>query len=169
MNAYENPAYLAALRERYPEERALELLELDVHLMIYPNLLLHTRANHYRVIKPLAVDRTEVWAYPCRLSGAPADVNETLVVNTSHHCSAMGEVQVDDMQAFNWVQAGLQNDAVEWVMFKLYGDDHEEDERGRFRCASPGEAIIRFQYREWQRLMGAGELVTRIPDLPVRA
>jgi benzoate/toluate 1,2-dioxygenase subunit alpha len=153
MNAYENPAYFAALRAKYPEERARELLELDVHLMIYPNLLMQTRANHFRVIKPLAVDRTEVWAYPCRLAGAPQDVNDALVVNTSHHVSAMGEVQVDDMQAFDWVQKGLQNEAMEWANFKLFGVNHHEDERGQFACESPSEGIIRYQYREWAKLM----------------
>jgi phenylpropionate dioxygenase-like ring-hydroxylating dioxygenase large terminal subunit len=167
MNAYLNPAYYAALREKYAEERARELLELDVHLMIYPNLLMHSRANHYRVIKPIAVDRTDVWAYPCRLGGAPKDVNDTLMLNTSHHVSAMGEVQVDDMQAFHWVQSGLQNEGMEWVLFKLGGANWQEDERGQFQCESPSEGIIRYQYREWARLMGANEVAVRIPRIPV--
>jgi benzoate/toluate 1,2-dioxygenase subunit alpha len=169
MNSYANPAYFAALREKHSEERAREMLELDLHLMIYPNLLVHTRTNHYRVIKPLAVDQTEIWTYPCRLAGAPPDVNDALMVNTSHHVSAMGEVQVDDMQAFRWVQSGLQNEAMEWVKFKLFGVNHQVDENGDFRCESYSEGTIRAQYREWAKLMGAGELVTRIPELPVKA
>lgn len=166
MNAYRNPAYFEALRTKYDEERARELLELDVHLMIYPNLLMHSRANHYRVIKPLAVDKTEVWAYPCRLAGAPPDVNDALLLNTSHHVSAMGEVQVDDMQAFDWVQSGLENETMEWVLFKLGGANWREDERGQFQCDSPSEGIIRYQYREWARLMVAGELAA-IPGITV--
>lgn len=164
MNSYENPAYLAALEQRYPPERARELMELDVHLMIYPNLLLHSRTNHYRVIKPLAVDLTEVWTYPAAMAGATDDVNELLVINTSHHVSAMGEVQVDDMQVFNWVQAGLQNEAMEWLLFKLTGINHRVEPNGEFECESPSEGIIRYQYREWSRLMSAGEVLRGVPS-----
>ena len=53
MDAYSaDPTYLEALERRDGPERARELLELDWHIMIYPNLLLHTRLNHYRVINP---------------------------------------------------------------------------------------------------------------------
>jgi benzoate/toluate 1,2-dioxygenase subunit alpha len=153
MNAYANPDYRDFLQRKFPGERAQDMLELDLHMMIYPNLLLHTRMNHYRVVKPLAVDRTEVWAYPCRLRGAPEDVNDTLVLNTSHHVSAMGEVQVDDMQAFTWVQSGLQVEDMEWVLFKLHGADEHVNRHGEIEGYGPSEEIIRHQYREWQRLM----------------
>jgi benzoate/toluate 1,2-dioxygenase alpha subunit len=156
MNGYENPAYLEALRRKHTEEKAQELLELDLHMMIYPNLLLHTRMNHYRVIKPLAVNRTEIWAYPCNLKGAPADVNETLALHTSHHCSPMGEVQVDDLQAFTWISEGLQAEEMEWCLLKLYGAEHQDEPNGEFACHSPSEGILRYQYREWSRLMAAG-------------
>jgi benzoate/toluate 1,2-dioxygenase subunit alpha len=163
MNSYENPAYLAALEQRHGAERARELMELDVHLMIYPNLLLHSRTNHYRVIKPIAVDQTEIWTYPAALKGAPNDVNESLAINTSHHVSAMGEVQVDDMQVFGWVQSGLQNEAMEWLMFKLTGVNHCVDDSGGFQCESPSEAIIRYQYREWRKLMSGEEALRLLP------
>jgi phenylpropionate dioxygenase-like ring-hydroxylating dioxygenase large terminal subunit len=156
MNAYANPKYKEALAQKYGEARAGELVELDTHMMIYPNLLLHTRMNHYRVIKPLAVDHTEVWTYPCKLKGAPDDVNEINILNTSHHCSAMGEVQVDDIQCFAWVQEGLKVEEMEWVVFKLYGEDERFDENGEMECRGTSEGIIRYQYKEWARLMGQG-------------
>jgi benzoate/toluate 1,2-dioxygenase subunit alpha len=170
MNSYENPAYLAALEQRHTPERARELMELDLHLMIYPNLLMHTRTNHFRVIKPLAVDQTEIWTYPATFKGAPKDVNDALVINTSHHVSAMGEVQVDDMQVFNWVQSGLQNEAMEWLMFKLTGVNQRVEDSGEFQCESPSEGIIRYQYREWCKLMGGDEIVRLVPgDLTAEA
>jgi hypothetical protein len=155
MNAYENPAYMESLKSKFPEDEAREMRDLDLHMMIYPNLLLHTRMNHYRVIKPLAVDRTEVWAYPCRLKGAPDDVNEALVLNTSHHCSAMGEVQVDDLTAFDWVQNGLKVEDMEWVLLKLHGSEPTVNEYGEHECQGASEGIIRYQYKEWARLMAA--------------
>ena len=155
MNAYTNPEYLKALGAKHGDNRAKELLDMDLHMMIYPNLLMHTRMNHYRVIKPLAVDHTEIWAYPCKLKGAPKDVNDTLFLNTSHHVSAMGEVQVDDLQCFAWVQEGLQVEDMEWVLLKLAGDNLHVNEHGENEWTGASEEMIRYQYREWAKLMGA--------------
>lgn len=155
MNAYEDPVYLTALERRHTPERARELRDLDLHMTIYPNLLLHTRQNHFRVVKPVAVDRTEVWGYPCRLKGAPERVNEVLVLNTSHHCSAMGEIQVDDMRGLAWVQEGLQADALEWLLFKLHGENEQVNEHGELEWSGAGEGVIRHQYAAWAELMAA--------------
>ncbi len=153
MNAYANPEYLKLMQAKYGPERAQDLLELDVHIMIYPNLLLHTRMNHYRVLRPTAVDRTEVWSYPCKLKGAPRDVNDTLILNTAHHVSSMGEVQVDDLQAFTWVQDGLQVEDMDWVLFKLVGENVHVNEHGEREWHNTSEEMIRHEYVEWRRLM----------------
>jgi phenylpropionate dioxygenase-like ring-hydroxylating dioxygenase large terminal subunit len=158
MNAYDNPEYRKALSARVGPDRAEELADMDIHLVIYPNLLIHVRMNNFRVIRPLAVDRTEVWTYPCKLKGAPDDVNETLVLNTSHHVSAMGEIQVDDLQSYIWTQEGLQAEDMEWILLKLHGEDERVNEHGEFEWRGTSEEIIRSQYREWGRLMAAGEL-----------
>ena len=163
MNAYANPEYLKLIQGKHGADRAQELLEMDLHIMIYPNLLLHTRMNHYRVLKPLSVDRTEVWAYPCRMKGAPADVNDTLIMNTAHHVSAMGEVQVDDLQAFGWIQDGLQVEDMEWVLLKLHGEDAHVNEHGELEWYSASEEPVRHQYAEWRRLMAGDRAKTAAP------
>lgn len=155
MNAYDDD-YLRMMAERVGMERALELRDADIHLIIYPNLLVHVRMNHYRVIKPVSVDHTIVNTYPCRLAGASKRVNDALIHNTSHHVSAAGEVQVDDLQAFNWLQEGLGSGALEWIPFKLYGEDeHTELDNERVSFGT-SEGAIRGQYCEWARLMSAG-------------
>ena len=125
---------------------------MDMHVMIYPNLLLHHRLNHYRVVKPVAVDRTEVHTYPCKLVGAPDDLNELLIRSTGVHVSPGGDVQVDDLEAFARVQAGLQTEAVEWLLFKLRGDEYVNDQ-GELANTGISEMIQRGYYREWRRLM----------------
>ena len=153
MNAYANPAYFEALKAKYGDNRAKELMEMDLHMMIYPNLLMHMRMNHYRVIRPVAVDHTEIWVYPCKLKGAPKDVNDALFLNTSHHVSAMGEIQVDDIQSFAWVQEGLQVEEMEWVLFKLCGENKRPNEHGEQEWTGASEEMIRYQYDEWARLI----------------
>ncbi|MPZ15563.1 MAG: Rieske 2Fe-2S domain-containing protein [Chloroflexi bacterium] len=147
------PAYFAALRERRGEARARELARTDLHVMIYPNLILHTNYNHYRVIRPLAVDHTEINTYPCRLVGAPDEVNEALVAASALHVSPAGRVQVDDLEAFSRVQRGLAVEAAEWVLFKMRGVDEHVNEYGELECRFLSEMIPRGYYREWLRLM----------------
>ncbi len=152
-DAFDDPDYLAALAARYGSERAHEIAETDVHVMIYPNLLLHTRMNHYRVIKPMAVDRTEIHTYPCKLVGAPDRMNAIIVAYAAQHVSAGGEVQVDDLKAFACVQEGLQVEALEWVLFKLRGENERLNDHGEWEGTGMSELIQRCQYREWARLM----------------
>ncbi len=151
-DCYQNDEYLAMLTRRYGEEQAKEMARVDMHVMIYPNLLLHHRLNHYRVVKPVAVDRTEVYTFPCKLVGAPDDLNELLVRSTAIHVSPGGDVQVDDLEAFARVQAGLQTEAVEWLLFKLRGDEDVNDQ-GELTNVGISEMIQRGFYREWRRLM----------------
>ncbi len=153
LDAYEDPSYLDALTARDGRERAEMLRGLDVHLAIYPNLLIHTRMNHFRVIRPIAVDRTEVYAFPCLLLGASDAVNARLTANTSEHCSAAGRVQVDDMQAFNWAQQGVASHSVEWFNLKLDGEQVTRRPDGIVEWYGASEEALRNQYRNWVQLM----------------
>jgi benzoate/toluate 1,2-dioxygenase subunit alpha len=155
LDVVRDPGYVAALAERHGEQRARELAERDVHVIVYPNLLLHVRLCHYRVVKPIAVDRTEVHAYPCRLLGAPDAVNEKLIQYSARHVSAGGEVQVDDLEAFARVQTGLRVQALEWVLFKLKSGQEYENEHGERVNEGISEMLHRGQYTQWRRLMAA--------------
>jgi len=151
------PSYLAALTEARGAQHARELAGTDIHLMVYPNLILHTNYCHYRVIKPIAVDHTEINTYPCRLVGAPDELNEALIAATSVHVSPAGRVQVDDLEAFARVQKGLAVEAAEWVLFKMRGVDEHVNEHGELECRFLSEMIPRGYYREWARLMSEGD------------
>lgn len=150
-------AYVEALTRRDGVERAVALRDTDLHILIYPNLLLHTRFNHYRVVKPVSVDRTEIDVYPCTLDGAPDSFNEQLVHDSADHVSPVGLVQVDDMQAFDWVQDGLASGALDWMPLKLHGGDEHVNADGYLEWTGASEGVIRNQYLEWARLMSAGQ------------
>lgn len=147
------PQYVAQLTERHGGARADELACADLHLMVYPNLILHTLYAHYRVIRPIAVDRTEINTYPCRLVGAEDAINEALLRATALHVSPAGRVQVDDLETFARVQRGLRSEAMDWVLFKMRGIDEHVNEDGELECRFLSEMIPRGYYREWRRLM----------------
>jgi benzoate/toluate 1,2-dioxygenase subunit alpha len=148
MNAY-NDEFRDQLVADHGAETARQIMEMDLHMIVYPNLLLHSRMNHYRLIKPVSVDYTEVATYPCKLKGAPKSVNDVLIQNSSHHCSAVGEIQVDDMQAFKWVQEGLGSEGIDWVLMKLTGEDEHINADGELEWFGASEGGLRVQYQEW--------------------
>jgi phenylpropionate dioxygenase-like ring-hydroxylating dioxygenase large terminal subunit len=152
-NKQANPKYFAALVERLGEERAEELAHLNIHLMVWPNLILHTNYAHIRVVRPLAVDHTEINTYPCRFVGAPDDLNAALVKATALHVSPAGRVQIDDLEVFGRVTGGLRSEGIDWVLFKMRGPDEHLNEYGELESNCLGEMIPRGYYREWLRLM----------------
>ncbi len=132
-----DPAYLSALAEHHGPERARELALADTHLIVYPNLFLQSLLSHFRLVKPAAVNRTEIYSYPCDLVGAPRQLNEELARVTALWTSPAGEVQVDDVEAFSRVQRGMRADPQEWVLFKM----------------RRGDLMSRGFYHEWAQLM----------------
>jgi hypothetical protein len=99
------------------------------------------------------VDRTEIWAYPYTLKGAPEELNRRMVEDVAWWASAAGFGQPDDLEQFVRMQAGLQVEAAEWVLFNRAMHLEEELPHGEIRGES--ETTMRGIYREWKRLMGA--------------
>ena len=90
---------------------------------------------HVRVIKPLAVDRTEVTIYPIRLVGAPAAMNAAnlRLLNVTH--SAASFVQTDDLESFVRAQKGLRSRLIDWVdISRGLGDEEPDRERNATRA-----------------------------------
>src|SRR6185503_10001758 len=109
-------AYVRVLSEKVGKERAAEILKPRLHnTLIYPNLSIMGLNIHVRVIKPLAVDVTEVTVYPIRLVGAPDAMNfgNIRLLNVTH--SAASFVQTDDLESFARIQRGLQSRMSDWV------------------------------------------------------
>jgi phenylpropionate dioxygenase-like ring-hydroxylating dioxygenase large terminal subunit len=145
-------AHRAALEARHGPERAAELLGLDVQLFIFPNLFFQSARQHYRVIRPLAVDRTAVEAYPYALLGAPPEMNAGQVRHLAWWASAAAFGQPDDLEAFVRCQEGLQATGAEWVL--LSRGLHRERREGEEMVGDVTDEVPqRGFYREWRRLM----------------
>lgn len=151
-----DPAYvghLERLRQRYGRERAEDLLSAEIQLMIFPNFFIQPRRHHFRVVRPIAVDRTEVYAYPYTLKGMPRETNERLVGEVAWWASAAGFGQPDDLEMFVRVQEGLQVRSADWVLFMLGVEREEVLSDGEIRGIGENELTQRGIYREWKRLM----------------
>jgi benzoate/toluate 1,2-dioxygenase alpha subunit len=152
----EAEAYRRALRERLGPERAEEVLAADVQLLVFPNLFFQPARQHFRVVRPLAVDRTEVLAYPYTLGGAPEGYNRRQVRALAWWASPAAFGQPDDLEAFVRCQQGLQVTSAEWVLFSRGLHRERITPEGEVVGDVTDEVPQRGIYREWKRLMAQG-------------
>lgn len=149
------PEYLKALEERHGPRRAKEVLdEADLQLLVFPNLFIQMRQQHLRVVRPVAVDRTVVYAYPYRLKGAPEKLNTESMRYVGYWASAAGFGQPDDVEVWVRCQAGLQVTAAQWVLFMRGLGKERVEPDGEVVGERTTELQLRGIYKEWKRLMG---------------
>ncbi|HEX2173139.1 MAG TPA: aromatic ring-hydroxylating dioxygenase subunit alpha [Dehalococcoidia bacterium] len=150
---------VAALEREHGPERAKTIVSssggVGFNLAVYPNLILI--AAQIRVVRPVAVDRTEVFLYPTKLKGLPDGLNNLRLRNHEAFYGPAGFGAPDDLEIFQRVQVGLQARPVEWL----------ELSRGLWREYAEGAITVgrisdetpqRAQHQQWRRLM-AGTLV----------
>jgi benzoate/toluate 1,2-dioxygenase subunit alpha len=150
--------YKRVLAEKVGTERARQILTPRLHnSLIYPNMSIMGLNIHVRVIKPIAVDRTEVTIYPIRLVGAPDAMNfgNIRLLNVTH--SAASFVQTDDLESFVRTQKGLRSRRTDWVdISRGLGDEEPDRELNATRALATHEMVVRAQYKAWLGYMREG-------------
>jgi phenylpropionate dioxygenase-like ring-hydroxylating dioxygenase large terminal subunit len=148
--------YRALLVARHGEERTREILRNRRHSMtLFPNVDILIAQTAIRVVRPIAVDRTEVEVWPVRLKGAPEHISTDLVrfVNITH--AAASFIQTDDLEAFERCQQGLETSGAEWVLVaRGLGDEVDEGDGVQFGDRS-SEVGQRAQHEGWRELMSS--------------
>jgi phenylpropionate dioxygenase-like ring-hydroxylating dioxygenase large terminal subunit len=152
-SARKEPEYLAALAQRLGENRAREVLEQDVHLLVFPNLFFQKDQQHIRMVRPVAVNETEVYVYPYAAKGMPDAISRRGVRELGWWASAGGFGQVDDVEAFVRCQEGLRSSQAEWVLFMRGVGQEQVNADGESWGDATDEITQRGVYREWKRLM----------------
>ena len=145
--------YKEMLAAKVGMERAQEILTPKLHnTLIYPNVSIMGLNIHVRIIKPIAVDLTEVNIYPVRLVGAPDEMNygNIRLLNVTH--AAASFVQSDDLESFTRAQIGLQSDMTDWVDISR-GLGVEETANGVSTEFATHEMVVRAQYEAWRSYM----------------
>lgn len=144
------------LVKRLGRERADQVMAVrggdGFNLLVYPNLVLIN--CQIRVIRPIAVDRTEVYAYPTMLG----DVDETINVERLRgHEDFYGPASFgapDDIDMFVRQWEGLANNPeIEWLLYER-GIEREQHEGEGARFSHMGdETSHRGIWRQWKELM----------------
>lgn len=147
------PAYEAAMKAAYGEERTARILGMARHNTVYyPNLTIKGAIQAIRVARPIAADRTLVESWTFRLKGAPEELLQRTTMYSRLINSPFSVVGHDDLQAYRGIQAGLHASGNEWVSLHR---NHQPDE-GQAReetVIGTSELPMRNQYRAWLKHM----------------
>ncbi|WP_372718999.1 Rieske 2Fe-2S domain-containing protein [Immundisolibacter sp.] len=145
--------YIAAMQEAHGPQRARELLAWagDPHVGIYPNLQLI--GIQIRIIRPLAVDDTEVLMFPALLKDVPPSINEMRLRQHESFYGPAGAGAPDDAEIFERNQQGLGATVEPWVYLARGLERERQDTDGSIIGMPGDETTQRGQLREWKRMM----------------
>ncbi|MCU0870446.1 MAG: aromatic ring-hydroxylating dioxygenase subunit alpha [Burkholderiales bacterium] len=148
-------AHQAALEAVHGPDRTRAILSLNLHnTIVWPSGSPHTAFQQFRVIRPLAVDRTLIEIQTFRLEGAPDAVFERALRYTNVVNSPSSSVMADDLEMYARVQRGLQSDGGDWVsLARGAGRDTVFD--GGVASTGNSEMPMRNQFAAWARWMQA--------------
>ncbi len=150
--------YVARLQARHGAERTHEILNYDrFNSVVYPNLTFQAFGQHIRVVRPIAVDRTEVNIYPIWLDGAPEEMNRRAIRSIAATHSAASMIQTDDVEIFERIQRGLSGPGNEWVQFGGHVGAEVAWKEGGWRGPGTSEFVSRLQYDSWLSYMCGGD------------
>jgi phenylpropionate dioxygenase-like ring-hydroxylating dioxygenase large terminal subunit len=120
------------------------------NLVIFPNLIV--LRSQIRTVRPIAVDRTEIYTNAVRLQNVAEDVNLRRMRDQEFEFGAAGTFFTDDLEIFERTQEGLQSGAVDWLVFSR-GLDREEMRNGYMTGGMSDETQHRGMYQNWKRMM----------------
>ncbi|MGA9523534.1 MAG: benzoate 1,2-dioxygenase large subunit [Myxococcaceae bacterium] len=108
-------ARLEELAATHGRARAEWMVENLRNLCLYPNLYLMDQfSSQLRVIRPVAVDKTEVTIYCIAPKNEPADQRAHRIRQYEDFFNASGMATPDDLEEFRACQQGYQGRAMRW-------------------------------------------------------
>jgi benzoate/toluate 1,2-dioxygenase subunit alpha len=134
------------------------------NLMLYPSVfVMDQMSSQIRLLRPVAVDRTEVVTYVIGPVGEDREQRRLRLRFYEDFLNASGMATPDDLAEFRACQAGYQGVASAWsdmtrgVAHELAGPDAKADELGISPVSSGAwiddEGIFIAQYRHWATMM----------------
>jgi len=150
-------AHLDALAAVHGEARAREILGMNRHnTVIYGSGSPHTVFQQFRVIRPLAVDRTLVEIQVFRLKGAPEAVFKRALLYANIVNSPSSNVMPDDIELYARCQQGNLADGGDWVSLHRYAGSDLAEPGARVSVNGTSELPMRNQFAAWKQFMVAG-------------
>jgi phenylpropionate dioxygenase-like ring-hydroxylating dioxygenase large terminal subunit len=135
----------------------LDIGDMPFNLIIFPNI--GFVGAHLRVIRPKAVNRTEVIFHPIMIKDGSSEANAARLRNHEGFYGPAGFGAPDDVEVgFIRVESGLRaSSGNDWIVMSRGIHRERVDERGVRIGRSSDEVPQRALYRRWLELMGNSE------------
>jgi benzoate/toluate 1,2-dioxygenase subunit alpha len=159
------PEYEEAMKQRYGEARAHEILGTVRHNTVYyPSLTIKGAIQTIRVVRPLAADKTLIESWTFRLKGAPAKLLQRTITYNRLINSPMSVVGHDDLHCYRSIQEGLAASGNEWVSLHRNANEPESlamtsNQPYDLVVNGTSEASMRNQFSAWLKLMNGDGLM----------
>ena len=117
LNAEVRPIYrhVDALKLRFGEERANMMVNQTRNLALYPNLYLMDQfSTQLRIVRPIAVDKTEVTIFCFAPKGEPLEDRTLRIRQYEDFFNVSGMGTPDDLEEFRACQQGYQARLLPW-------------------------------------------------------
>lgn len=121
------------------------------NLNLFPNLA--CSMAFFRVLRPLAVDKTEIRHIPIKMQGGPESANQMRLRLHEHFQGPMGFGTPDDAEAWERVQRGSSGGNDLWIMLNRGLDGDGTGPGGSNRGDVSAETGMRAAYQMWKRMM----------------
>ena len=147
-------AHFEVLEAAYGRERALGILGMNRHnTIIYGSGSPHTVFQQFRVIRPVAVDRTMIEIQTFRLKGAPEAVFKRSLMYANVINSPSSNVMADDVEVYTRCQKGNLTHGGDWVSLHRYLGTDRSVPGGMISTNGTSELPMRNQFRAWKQYM----------------
>ncbi|BBF69798.1 aromatic ring-hydroxylating oxygenase subunit alpha [Sphingomonas bisphenolicum] len=143
-----------AVAARRGEDEAQRVIGTSRHIsLLYPSASVNARMSTIRIVRPIAVDRTEIVALLFKLKGAPESVYKTTVFYNWASGSPSSFALADDIEMFERLQRTYRDDSRRWS--SVHRGSHDETQRDGQEVSITGtsEAYIKNQFDAWGALM----------------
>lgn len=148
--------YKTAMVKNYGATKTESILNDSRHFnIIYPQIMLQSAFRTMKVLRPVAIDRTEVSVYVFRLKGAPEEYDQVAAQFANATNSSASIILQDDLATLANVQEGLETAAGDWVLFANGLGNDSADEHGACTGEGFSELPMRSQFAAWREYMSA--------------
>jgi phenylpropionate dioxygenase-like ring-hydroxylating dioxygenase large terminal subunit len=150
--------YREALEKKKGAAEAKRILDVRRwNTNIYPSVSFMSQFQQFRVVHPLAVDKTVVYTYQFRLKGAPEQMFRNAIAFANVVNGTGSLVLTDDLETYDRIGMGMSSEGAEWLeISRGLGTDVPEGGGGARGKNSTSEVYLRNMFDAWLGYMTGG-------------
>jgi len=147
--------YRAALEAKKGAAEAKRIMDVKRwNTNVYPTVSFMSQFQQFRVVHPIAVDKTVVYTYVFRLKGAPEQMFRNAIAFANVVNGTGSLVLTDDLETYDRIGLGFASEGAEWLEVSRGADTDVAEGGGVVRGKnSTSEVYLRNMLNAWLGMM----------------